>query len=135
MLLCVCSASLASLSGGRVSSPHGGDVPSEISPLRPSLAALNPGGKACVHRPDYQTPRAGPPSPHHFPPPHESKSPSSPCQLTAGGKRERRARARGESWPRECVCVCVYACACIHACVCVKLNHLTSDHSGCRFLK
>ncbi|CAB1438074.1 unnamed protein product [Pleuronectes platessa] len=33
------------------------------------------------------------PNPHHFPPrPHESKSPSSPCQLTAGGKRG--------AWPR-----------------------------------
>ena len=28
-----------------------------------------------------------PPTPHHFPPLHESKGPSSPCQLTAGGKR------------------------------------------------
>lgn len=86
------------------------------SPLT-SLTAQNPGGKACTNEPDYQTPRApGPPNPHGFPPPHESKSPSSPCQLTAGGKRGeqggQRRRLVGwseagaeqlEGWMREAI--------------------------------
>lgn len=39
-IVCVRSEPLASLSGGRVSSPHGGDVPSEISSLSSPLWLL-----------------------------------------------------------------------------------------------
>lgn len=49
-----------------------------------------------MNTPDYQTPRAlRPPNPHHFPPAHESKSPSSPCHLTVGKEGESRGGAEG----------------------------------------